>query len=276
MSQIKLVVSDVDGTLVTHDKRLTDGARRAVQRLHDAGIGFTITSSRPPVGMRFLIEPLGITLPIGPFNGSSILDIKLKAIEQHLIPPTAARRSIEVLDEFGIDVWLFTGDQWIIRRDDGKYVPHERNAIQFDPTFADDFTPYIERACKIVGASADAPLLERCEKAMQSVLGSKAFAVRSQPYYLDITPPGHDKGTFVQTMAKRLGIPTNAVATIGDMQNDLPMAGKSGLFIAMGNATDEVKRLASHVTGSNEDEGFAHAIDFILENNGLLRPLPSS
>lgn len=276
MSQIRLVVSDVDGTLVTHDKRLTDGARSAVQRLHDAGIGFTITSSRPPAGMRFLIEPLGITLPIGPFNGSSILDIELKAIEQHLIPAAAARRSIEVLDEFGVDVWLFTDDQWIIRRDDGKYVPHERNTIQFDPTFADNFSPYIERACKIVGVSSDAPLLERCEKAMQSALGREASAVRSQAYYLDIIPPEKDKGTFVETIANRLGIPTSAVATIGDMQNDLAMAGKSGLFIAMGNATDEVKRRASRVTYSNEDEGFAHAIDFILEHNGLPRPLPSS
>jgi hydroxymethylpyrimidine pyrophosphatase-like HAD family hydrolase len=143
MNRIALVVSDVDGTLVTHDKRLTGGARRAVQRLHDAGIGFTITSSRPPVGMRFLIEPLGITLPIGPFNGSSIVDIKLKPIEQHLIPAPAARRGIELLDEFGVDVWLFTNEQWIIRRDDGKYVPHEHNTIQFDPTFAKDFAPYL-------------------------------------------------------------------------------------------------------------------------------------
>src|SRR3981081_3672552 len=108
MTRIALVVSDVDGTMVTKDKVLTDGAKRAVQRLHDAGIGFTITSSRPPVGMRFLIEPLGITLPIGPFNGSVFVDIRLKPIEQHLVPATAARRSIEVLDEFGVDVWLFT------------------------------------------------------------------------------------------------------------------------------------------------------------------------
>ena len=111
MNRIALVVSDVDGTLVTHDKRLTDGAKRAVQRLHDAGIGFTITSSRPPVGMRFLIEPLGITLPVGPFNGSSIVDPQLKPIVQHLIPAAAARRSIEVLDQFGVDVWLFTNEQ---------------------------------------------------------------------------------------------------------------------------------------------------------------------
>jgi Cof subfamily protein (haloacid dehalogenase superfamily) len=267
MSRIALVVSDVDGTLVTHDKLLTDGARRAVQRLHEAGIGFTITSSRPPVGMRFLIEPLAITLPIGPFNGSSIVDTKLKAIEQHLIPAAAATRGIELLEQFGVDVWLFTNEQWIVRSDDGKYVPHEQNTIRFDPTFAKDFDPWLATACKIVGASADAPLLERCEKAMQAALGSDASAVRSQSYYLDITPPGQNKGTFVEAMARRLNISTAAIATIGDMQNDLAMFKVSGLSIAMGNAADDVKRQATHVTASNEDEGFAGAIDMILKNS---------
>src|SRR6201990_617682 len=151
MTRIALVVSDVDGTLLTKDKTLTDASKKAVAKLQAAGIGFTITSSRPPVGMRFLIEPLGITLPVGPFNGSSIVDTKLRPIEQHLIPAAAAQRSIEVLDEFGVDVWLFTNEQWIIRRDDGKYVPHERNTILFDPTFAKDLAPYLASACKIVG-----------------------------------------------------------------------------------------------------------------------------
>src|SRR5471030_1831496 len=98
MTRIALVVSDVDGTLVTKDKILTDGVRRAVKRLQEAGIGFTITSSCPAVGMRFLIEPLGITLPVGPFNGSSIVDPQLNPIEQHLIPEDAAERSLAVLD----------------------------------------------------------------------------------------------------------------------------------------------------------------------------------
>ena len=102
---------------------------------------------------------------------------------------------------------------------------------------------------------------------MQQAVGAQATAVRSQTYYLDVTPPGHDKGTFVQAMAKRLGISTDAVATIGDMQNDLADVPKSGLSIAMGNATDDVKKMATHVTTSNEDEGFAAAIEFILNNN---------
>ena len=94
---------------------------------------------------------------------------------------------------------------------------------------------------------------------MQEAVGNEATAVRSQTYYLDVTPPGHDKGTFVETIAKRLGISTDAVATIGDMENDLPMFATSGISFAMGNATDEVKKHASHVTDINEKEGFAKA-----------------
>jgi Cof subfamily protein (haloacid dehalogenase superfamily) len=267
MTRAALVVSDVDGTLLTKDKTLTDAAKAAVRRLHEAGIGFTITSSRPVIGMRFLIEPLAITLPVGAFNGSCIVDPQMNPIEQHLIPAAAARRSLDVLQEFGVDIWLFTSDLWLTRRPDGEYVPHEKRAIRANPTIVADFTPYLESACKIVGSSSDAALLRRCEVAMQQALGAEATAVRSQSYYLDVTPPGCDKGTFVEAMAKRLGISTDAVATIGDMQNDLAMFRKSGLSIAMGNATDDVKKAATHVTASNEDEGFAKAMDMILRNN---------
>jgi Cof subfamily protein (haloacid dehalogenase superfamily) len=267
MTRIALVVSDVDGTLLTKDKTLTDDAKDAVRRLHEAGIGFTITSSRPTIGMRFLIEPLAITLPVGAFNGSSIVAPDLKPIEQHLIPASAVTRSIELLNEFGVDIWLFTDDKWLTRNGDGEYVPNEKRAIRADPTVIADFSPYLATACKIVGSSADPALLQRCELAMQQALGAQATAVRSQSYYLDVTPPGCDKGTFVQTMAKRLGISTDQVATIGDMQNDLAMFRKSGKSFAMGNATDDVKQQATHVTASNEDEGFAAAIEMILKNN---------
>jgi len=267
MTRISLVVSDVDGTLLPKDKVLTEGNKHAVRKLHEAGIGFTIVSSRPTVGMRFLIEPLAITLPVGSFNGSSIVDPKLNPIEQHLIPVSAAQRSLDVLNEFGVDIWLFTNDLWLTRNPDGEYVPHEKRAIRADPTIVADFAPYLSSACKIVGASSDAALLQRCEAAMQKVVGAEATAVRSQSYYLDVTPPGCDKGTFVQAVAKRLDISTDAVATIGDMQNDLAMFRVSGVSIAMGNATDDVKKMATHVTASNEDEGFAKAIDMILKEN---------
>src|SRR6476469_5457068 len=265
MTRIALVVSDCDGTLLPKDKILTEGTNSAVRALREAGIGFTIVSSRPTIGMGFLIEPLGIRLPIGAFNGSSIVDPQLKPIEQHLIAPAVAQRSLDVLNEFGVEIWLFTNDRWYARDPDGEYVPGEKRAIKADPTTVADFTPHLSGACKIVGASSDAALLARCEAAMQQAVGREATAVRSQTYYLDVTPPGHDKGTFVGTIAKRLGISTDAVATIGDMQNDLAMFARSGISFAMGNATDEVKKHANHVTDSNENDGFARAMETVLK-----------
>jgi Cof subfamily protein (haloacid dehalogenase superfamily) len=265
MTRISLVVSDVDGTLLPKDKVLTEGNTRAVRKLHEAGIGFTIVSSRPTIGMGFLIEPLEINLPIGAFNGSSIVDAQLKPIEQHLIAPDVAQRSLDVLDAFGVDIWLFTNDRWLTRNPDGEYVPHEKRAIKANPTIVANFTPHLTQACKIVGASSDAALLQRCETAMQEAVGREATAVRSQTYYLDVTPAGFDKGTFVAAIAKRLGISTDAVATIGDMQNDLAMFASSGVSFAMGNATDDVKKHATHVTDSNERDGFAAAMETVLK-----------
>src|SRR5205085_4361773 len=111
MTRIALVVSDVDGTLLTKDKTLTDGAKAAARRLHGAGIGFTIVSSRRSIVMGILIELLAITLPIGAFNGSSIVDAGLRPIEQHLIPAPVVHRSLDLLDEFVVDIWLFTSDK---------------------------------------------------------------------------------------------------------------------------------------------------------------------
>jgi len=264
MTRPKLVVSDVDGTLVTNDKRLTEAAKVAVENLYAAGIGFTIVSSRPTVGMDFLIEPLALALPFGSFNGSSIVDPQLRPLEQHFLTQDTARHAIDLLEEFGVDTWLFTSDRWLTRNPDGEYVGLEQRAIKHDPVIVDSFAPYLGNTCKIVGASSDPELLIRCEAAMQQAVGKKASAVRSQTYYLDVTPPGHDKGTFVAAIAARLGIPLKEVATIGDMQNDLPMFARSGLSFAMGNAADEIKHHASHVTASNDEDGFAKAMEMIL------------
>jgi Cof subfamily protein (haloacid dehalogenase superfamily) len=180
------------------------------------------------------------------------------------ISASAARRAIDALKTSGTDIWLFTADRWLITRDDGHYVPHEQHTIRMAPVMVSDFEEFTDDASKIVGVSADPGKLARCETAMQVALAGQAKVVRSQSYYLDITPAGEDKGTFVEALAKRLNISTRNIATIGDMQNDLAMFAKSGLSFAMGNAEDNVKAKATRVTDSNENDGFAKAIDQII------------
>src|SRR6202521_5594076 len=114
MSRGSLVITDVDGTLVTQGKVLTARAVAAVQRLHQNGIGFSICSSRPPFGMRMLIEPLRVALPYGGYNGGTILEPDLTIVEQKLIPADAAKEAVGVFREHRIDCWLFVGNEWLI------------------------------------------------------------------------------------------------------------------------------------------------------------------
>jgi hypothetical protein len=265
MTKIRLVISDVDGTLVTNDKQLAPATLDAVEALRKRGIMFSITSSRPPFGMRMLVDSLHLVLPIGPFNGSSMVNPDLLVLQQHVIPPTAAKQSLALFERNAIDAWIFTNSKWLIRRDDGHYVAHERKTILTDPVYVDNFEPYLNDACKIVGVSDNFELLARCETELQGKLGTQAHAVRSQNYYLDVTAPGSNKGSFVEELGQRLQIPPDETATLGDMQNDVPMFGKSGLSFAMGNASDAVKAHATNTTTSNEEDGFAKAIDQILK-----------
>lgn len=268
MSGIKLVISDVDGTLVTTDKRLTDASCRAAAALAARGIGFTVTSSRPPFGLRMLVEPLALKLPIGAFNGGMIVDPAMTVLEQRLIPQAAAKRCLDVLAQFDVEPWLFTVDKWTVRNSALSYVAREQRTIQTDPNIVSDFAPFLAQAGKIVGVSEDFERLARCEAAMQEALGATASAARSQRYYLDITPPHLDKGTFVDALSKRLNIAKDAIVTIGDMPNDLAMFRRSGRSIAMGNADDSVKREAQDVTRSNEEDGFAWAVEKIILASG--------
>lgn len=198
---------------------------------------------------------------MGAFSGGAIVNPDLGIVEQHFLPEPAARQSVDVLAAFGADTWLYTATGWLVRDPDDHYIPNERRTIQGEPVIVPDFSRDFAHVFKIVGSSEEFARLAECETAMRQALGDQAFVARSQPYYLDITPPGLDKGTFLESLSERLGIPPHAIAVLGDMGNDLAMFHKAGMSVAMGNASAEVKRCATYVTASNNEDGFAKAIE---------------
>lgn len=262
---VRLVVSDVDGTLVTADKRLTEATRAAVLRLRAAGIGFTVTSSRPPVGLKPIIRDLDLQLPIGAFNGGAIVRPDLSVIESHVLALDAAREAVDGLTAAGADVWVFADGRWLLRDPNGDYVAKERRTLATDPTIVPEFGGALARAGKIVGSSRDAAGLAACSAKLRTALEGRASVTLSQPYYLDVTPFGIDKGTFLAALSRLTAIPIAAMAVLGDMDNDVPMLRSGALAIAMGNASPDAKAAAALVTSSNEEDGVADAIDrFIL------------
>ncbi|MBS0237499.1 MAG: HAD family phosphatase [Proteobacteria bacterium] len=263
---IQLLLADVDGTLVTHDKVLTNAAKAAVSELHDAGIGFAITSGRPPRGMSMLIAPLALGTPIAGFNGGIFVNPDLSVIESHLLDPKTAKQAVAILLDQGLDAWVYTEDEWLIRDPNAPHVARETWTVKFDATVVASFTDaHFAHTAKVVGVSDDVDRVAACEKVAQRTLGEAASAARSQPYYLDVTHPEANKGTVVATLSKLLDVSPDQIVTIGDMPNDVLMFAKSGFSIAMGNSSDEVKAQASAVADSNENEGFAKAVQkFVL------------
>ena len=265
---IRLMLADVDGTMVTHDKVLTDRSVEAVHNLRDAGVMFAVTSGRPPRGMQMLIEPLELDTPIAAFNGGLVVDAEMSVIDQKVIPEELVPAIVAMIDASGLDVWLYRGADWLVRDPDAPHVARESFTVQFDPTVVKDLDGITEGVAKIVGVSDDHERVESVAKAAHDEFGDHVSAARSQPYYLDVTHPDANKGAVARWLSQRCDIPPEAIATIGDMPNDVLMFARSGLSIAMGQSDREVHRSARRVTTSNEEDGFANAVSrFVLRTH---------
>ena len=159
--KISLVLADVDGTLVTEDKVLTKRAQAAVQRLHDAGIRFAITSGRPPKGMAMLFDELRLETPIAGFNGGLFVKPDLSIIEQKTLPADVAAKAIELIRAHGLDAWVYRGNDWLITKPNAPHVAREAWTVKFEPKVVADFTDALDEVAKIVGISDDLDKVQR-------------------------------------------------------------------------------------------------------------------
>ena len=268
---IELVISDVDGTLVTQDKTLTERTRRAVHALGAAGIRFAITSSRPPRGMASLVAALDIQTPIAGFNGGVFARPDQKILKSSAIDPATGRRAVEIIAGCGLDLWVFTENEWLAQDPGGAHVAHETMTVGFPPSIVSGFGDALDRAFKIVGVSNDHDRVGQTEGRVQKALTGAASISRSQPYYLDVTSVAANKGSVVDYLSRHLDIGRARIMAIGDGPNDVQMFDRAGFSVAMGNAAPQAKAAATEITDSNEQDGFAKAVERFLLENAVIR-----
>jgi Cof subfamily protein (haloacid dehalogenase superfamily) len=264
-TRIRLLLADVDGTLVTQDKVLTERAVEAVRHLHDAGVLLAVTSGRPPRGMAMLVEPLRLQTPIAAFNGGLIVDPDMGVIEQRVIPQDLVVPIADLLGSYGLDVWSYRGADWYVPDPAGPHVAREAWTVKFQPKVMPRIADVTDNVAKLVGVGDDHDAVSKAWSAAHDQFGDHVTAAASQPYYLDVTHPDANKGWVARYLARRYRLSATEIATIGDMPNDVLMFAHSGLSIAMGNADPQVKRAARRITDTNDNEGFAKAVErFIL------------
>lgn len=265
---IKLVISDIDGTLVRKDKSLSEATIAAFADLSSAGVATSLISARPPSGMIHLAKALRIRNPMGAFNGGIVFRADGTITRTEHIDPDVSR-TLLALAPPAIDVWLFAQGRWYAPDAQNQRVPRERLSALIDPIETTDFSPFLDDADKIVFVSEDPNALARLESLACDTVGPDATIALSQPYFLDVTAPLANKGDGIAALAQALDIPLSAVAVIGDMANDIPMFKRAGLAIAMGQAPDAVRDAADFVTATEDEDGLAKAIEqFILPRIG--------
>ncbi len=262
---LRLVISDVDGTLLNPHKELTKAAIAAVHRLQEAGIQFSLVSSRPTRGIKWLIDALGVQAVCAGLNGGLIVNPDLSVIEEHDIPESSVPALEEIVQRHKFDLWVYTRDRWFVPNLNAYHVQHNAQSVRFQPEVFPGFDHLsLGEIVKLVGISENFDAVESCERSIRAQFGDSLSVTRSQVQYVDITHALANKGAAVEAMSSVLNIPLKQVATIGDAENDIQMFRKSGLSIAMGQSMPEVRRAALQTTLSNSDDGFAFAIETLL------------
>jgi hypothetical protein len=208
-----------------------------------------------------LVSPLEMRGPMAAFNGGIIVRPDMTVLDELTVAGDVAPAVIDVIRAQGLYAWIYRGTQWYVTDPHAPHAARESATVQFQPTVVPSYDGLLDRAVKIVGVSDDYDRVAQCEAALHEQFGTRVSASRSQPYYVDVTNPAANKGVVVERLSHHYQIPLEQIATLGDGANDVLMFERSGLSIAMGNASEEVRRQATYVTASDEDEGFARAVE---------------
>lgn len=257
---IRLLVSDIDGTLVRDDKTLSDANRDAIRALRADGVAVSLISARPPSGILGLAGTLGLTGPLAAFNGGTLFDPDGTIRVAHRLEAADAAAALRLIQRCGAIAWVFADGAWFVTRLDSRHLPRERRAACLEPSVRTDFTALAGQIDKIVAVSDDAALLAQIETQGIESIGARATIARSHACYLDITHRSANKGDGLAALAAAFAVDLGEVAALGDMTNDLPMFARAALSVAMGQAPAEVRAAVDATAATNERDGVADAI----------------
>lgn len=264
-----IIALDLDGTLTNERKEITPHTYEVLMRLQRLGSRLCLASGRPPYGMRPLAEQLHMAEHGGLllcYNGGHVEDCQTgevlveRTLDEALLP-----RLVEFQNESGLTLMTYHHDTIYTEHPDDPYVAISSRNNKMQVKGVKDFitdTPRPINKCLMVGAPELIPLWEeRMAREMQG----KMHILHSTPYFIELLPEGIDKGSALEELLKHCGMEHNQLIAFGDSHNDIDMLRMAGTGVAMGNAEDEVKKAADHVTLSNEEDGIAVFLEGKIE-----------
>jgi Cof subfamily protein (haloacid dehalogenase superfamily) len=268
-SNIKLVVTDVDGTFITKAREITPLTQRAIQMLHERGITLVLASSRPVRGMEFILEAAGLlrlNVPVVSMNGALITTTKgetqfsstLEAATILALHDTIS----DLVQEREVNFMILDAQHWWSSSED-DLVRREAASLRFAPIIASETELHkrMKSPANKVTLLGVPEAVNEAKRRIRAAFGETITAISpATPKFLDITPLNIHKGTALTRLAEQFGLKSENLCALGDGENDVDMFRIAATSVAMGHASDFVKENATHLTGSHAEDGWGKAI----------------
>ncbi|MDE7325168.1 MAG: HAD family hydrolase [Lachnospiraceae bacterium] len=257
----RLICTDLDGTLLTDDKKVKESDREALRWAARQGIQIALVTSRMPAVTEPIAKALGIPLMIACNGGSCIMEGGTYLHAQYLSVETL-KEIYESIKPLKIPLSIYRDRQWFVTEKD-RFVTEEEKIVQYSAELisVEELIPKWKKEGKgpnklLVGA--ETTLVEKIYQLLQN--RQDVEIARTSPNHLDIFPKGINKGTALCIICEKKGIRKEETIAFGDQEPDIPMLEEASLSIAMGNAIDKLKEKADFITKTNNESGVAYAL----------------
>jgi Cof subfamily protein (haloacid dehalogenase superfamily) len=263
----KLIVSDLDGTLLDSKRNISIGTRKSIDEFRRKGGFFTIATGRMELSAKGYIEQLEIDGPVILYNGSRIIDINRNfVIYDSKMNYMLARKTLELLKEYEWDPLVYVDGRVYVN----SITPVVKEYMEKDTVMCDavgNLYEFLERSPTKILIIGPGEQFESFAGKLSRMVPVTINCVRSEPNYLEILPDGVSKGAALRRLAGYMNIPMDEVVAIGDQLNDLEMIKAAGLGVAVENACSGLKSSSDYVTFSNDEEGVAEVVFKVI--NGI-------
>ena len=263
MSRIKLIMSDIDGTILDKNHQLDSYLIELMPLLKQCNIPFVLASARSPLGIAPISKELGITdCPIACYNGA-LISLGDKILSQYSIDKSELLLLHDFLKkEFPtVSINVYSGKDWLVNTID-EWVEIEATITGESPkvTSLADFIRDEKTLVHKLLLIDNTDTIQKLQKNLSSIDFPQTNFYLSKDNYLEVTHNQVSKKQALLELANYYQLPLTSIMTLGDNYNDIPMIETAGLGIAMGNAPRDVKTCAKAVTDSNEQNGVSKAI----------------
>ncbi len=263
-SNIKAIAFDMDGTLLTDAKEVSERTKRCFQALEERGISLILSTGRSFEALEPYKKDLNLNHPVICYNGAQILGKSAEVIRDHLVQENHSGYLIDFARKEGVHIQVYRDGKLFFEKKTPEAEFYENHvSVKGEIVNFDNFKPFKFTKLMYLG---DHQYLTGLKTLITEQIGNEMSIMFSNPMFLEFMDGLVSKGNALFEVAEHLGIDISNIMTFGDGDNDKSMIEAAGIGVAMGNATSGVKAVANEITLSNNDDGVA---EFLEEFFGL-------